>query len=148
MTLIVLPDIEAVLVAYLRARPEVSAIVDDRVATEIPAAERLADGDVLFPRVKLARVGGTPTIDRPLWLDRALVQFDAYGTSKSQARLLADTVRAVMADATGVRGDAVITRVNPGGLMWLPDTAYGEAGQPRYLATAAVSFHPRPAQEG
>ena len=130
-----LVDVERLVSAWARARPEITAVVDDRVYTAIPA-------DPAWPLVRLTRIGGAPVMSRPLHLDRALVQFDVYGGPKVMAHDLAETIRELLADQlVGTHALGVVTAVEFGSFLYLPDATYAPA-RPRYMFDAAIFTHP------
>lgn len=128
-------DVERLLSSWLRTRSEITAIVDDRVVTVMP--NRAA-----FPLLKITQIAGSPVFSRPLYLDEAYIQFDAYGGPKVQARELVDLTRKALAeDLVGDHpGIGVVTCVNFGDLSYIPDDAYLPA-QPRFLAMASIYTH-------
>lgn len=139
MTVTLAADVEKIVSAYLRSRSEVTALVSDRVYTEIPS-------DATVPLVVLNRLGGAPVRSRQLWLDSARLQFDCYGGSKKTTLTVAETVRACLWDAaTATHTGGTVTAVTFGELLWLPDetwlTTNGKA-RPRYLFDATVTAHP------
>jgi hypothetical protein len=77
-----LPDVEVLLVNWLKAQPAISAIVADRVSTSLPA-------NPVLPALTLFRVSGGPGMP---WEDRARVQVDCWGTSRGATSVLARTV--------------------------------------------------------
>lgn len=129
-------DAERLLSAYLRGQASVTALVGDRVYTDLPSR-------ATFPLVRLTLTGGQPVYSYPLFLDEAAIQIDCYGGPKVQARLLADTVRSLMAssDFTGVHDLGVVTSVRFGSLHYLPDDAF-EPPKPRYIAEASIFSRP------
>lgn len=128
-------DVERLLSSWLRARPDITDLVADRVHTVMP-------NRATFPFVKITQLGGSPVFSRPLYLDEAYLQVDAYGGPKVLARQIIDTVRAAMAEEfLGTHaGVGVVTSVRFGALSYLPDEIY-EPAQPRYIATASVFTH-------
>lgn len=129
-------DVERLMSAWLRARPEIAAIVADRVVTETP-------NRVVFPFMRVSQIGGAPIWSRPLWLDRSYIQIDAFGGPKVQARALIDATRAALSDDfLGAHpGVGVVTAVEFGDMNYLPDDLW-EPPKPRYAATVAVFTHP------
>jgi Protein of unknown function (DUF3168) len=128
-------DAERLLSRWLRERPDVQALVDDRVYTVIP-------NRVVFPFLKITQIAGSPVWSKPLWLDEAYLQLDAYGGPKVLARQLVDTTRQAIADElTGVHVEGSVTGVNFGPLSYVPDDAY-EPPQPRFIAMASIYTHP------
>lgn len=135
MTITLLPDVEKVISAYLRSRAEVAALVEGRVYTEIPKMP-------VFPLVRLMRVGGEPLTTRPLYIDQALLQIDAFGGPKALARQIAETCRHVLSEAhlTSHSG-ASVDNVEFGSFQWLPDPTF-EPAKPRYSFDVSVTIHP------
>lgn len=113
-----------------------AAIVADRVYTETP-------NHAVFPFMRVSLIGGRPVYSRPLFLDEALIQIDAFGGPKVQARQLIDITRAALAeDFLGSHaGVGVVTSVTFGELAYVPDDTW-EPPKPRYAATASVYTHP------
>lgn len=129
-------DAERLVSAYLRDQTTVTAVVGDRVYTDLPAR-------ATFPLVRLTLTGGAPVYSRPLFLDEAYIQIDCYGGPKVQARLIVDTVRGLLAspEFQGVHPLGVVTSVRFGDLRYLPDDAY-EPPKPRYIAEASIFTRP------
>ena len=129
-------DVERLLSSWLRARDDITALVEDRVHTVMP-------NRAVFPFIKITQVAGTPVFSRPLYLDEAYIQIDAYGGPKVLARQIIDTTRAAMAEEfLGTHpGVGVVTSVRFGDLSYLPDDIY-EPAQPRFIANASVYSHP------
>lgn len=129
-------DVERLVSAWLRSRPEVTAIVDDRVVTETPV-------HAVFPFLKITLIGGAPVFSMPLYLDEAYIQFDAFGGPKVLARALIDVTRAALAaDFLGDHpGVGVVSSVRFGDLAYIPDDSWTPP-KPRYAATASIFTHP------
>lgn len=129
-------DVERLLSSWLRARPEITAIVDDRVVTVVP-------NRAVFPFVKITQIAGAPVYSQPLFLDEAYLQIDCYGGPKVQARQLIDLIRHAMSEEfLGLHaGVGVVTSVRFGDLSYIPDDGYDPA-VPRFLAMASVYTHP------
>lgn len=142
MTVTLLPNVEAIVVAYLKSRTEVTALVAaTRIGTRTPPT-------TTTPWVRVSRIGGPPAVhSRPLWLDSPLVQIDAYGSSdandsQGEARALAETCRAVLAELpTHTVTGAVVTDVSFGSMLRLPDTLVTPARE-RYVADLTITLHP------
>lgn len=129
-----LVDVERLLVVHYRADADLVELVGARVSTELPGS---FDGD---ERLKLSRVGGSELDTDTAYLDRALVQLDAYGTTKLAAFAVAATSLAATYRARGSHAGAVVSRVERvSGPAWAPDP---ETDFPRYLTTVAVTVHP------
>jgi hypothetical protein len=133
---VIVVDTERLLSAWLRDQPEIVAIVEDRVYTDNP-------NRATFPFLKLTQIAGGPVFSRPLYLDEALIQLDAYGGPKVLARQLIDTARTVLAErfAGDHPGVGVVTGVNFGDLTYLPDDGYAPP-KPRFIAMTSIYTHP------
>lgn len=135
MTLTLLPDAEQLLSVFLRDQPEIASIIDARVYTAIPKQAE-------FPLILVRRVTGAPRLSRPLHLDQAGMQLDAYGGSKKQAHTLIETARAVIAARIeGTHELGVVTGYEFGPLSWLPDPTDSPA-RARYVADVDLFIHP------
>jgi len=128
-------DVERLVSTFLRARPDMVALVEDRVVTELPNRAK-------FPLFRITLIGGTPVTSRPLYLDESYIQFDAYGGPKVMARQIMDTARSALdTELVGTHPLGVITGVTFGGLRYLPDDGY-DPPQPRYVGSAFIYSHP------
>lgn len=129
------PDVEALTCTYLRGRPDIAALVDDRVYTAIPASPE-------WPLVSLFRIGGGPD-EWPYRLDQARLQIDCWADTKAAAHDLAraaQTALWAMPDVPHATG--TVTHVAPDGpFLWLPDDTY-PTPKPRYLFGVTVTVHP------
>lgn len=134
------PDLAVLLVTYLAARADVTAITD-RIGTRTP--ETTSEPWVritLLPEV-------THPSSRALHLTHALVQLDCYGgadrdTSEDEASLLARTVRVAlheMPDATHT--GAVITAVADLSMHQAADPDL-EPARDRFILQATITAHP------
>jgi hypothetical protein len=128
VALTILPDVEAIVSAYLRSHPDVAALVSDRVYTRIPR-------NPTFPLLRLWRIGGAPVYSTPLMLDAALLQIDAFGGSISQTRTLAATAMAALADLPD--GHPNVRGCDFGALASDEDPSY-EPPKPRYRFDVTV----------
>lgn len=130
-------DAERLTSAYLRADPDMAAIVGDRIYTELPSR-------AVFPLVKITLIGGEPVYSHPLFLDEAFIQFDCYGGPKVQARLIVDTLRDLLASGEfqSVHDMGVVTSVRFGSLHYLPDDSF-EPPKPRFICEASIYTRPR-----
>lgn len=136
----VLPDIERIVMVYLKAstrlrdanggtQPRVSAVVGHP-----------------WPMIRLFRTpGATSTL--PEWVDEAELQIEVWGDpdpNVTSKRLLGDLARTALAellDLRGVTDFGVVQSVRlSGGIGWLPDPD----GQGRYLFHVIVRAHPIP----
>lgn len=128
------PDTEGGVRDYLRAVPEVVALVSTRVFFGV------ADGD--FPQVVVSRVGGTEDpSDAPI--DQALIQLDIWGKAAGvNAKLACTQLKNVVRGAVtalnhtpATAGGVALMGATVDSDSWLPDET---TGQPRYVLTCAV----------
>jgi hypothetical protein len=93
--------------------------------------------------MRVSLIGGSPIYSRPLFLDEAVIQIDAFGGPKVVARQLIDLTRAAMSEEfLGAHpGVGVVTSVTFAELAYVPDDTW-EPPKPRYAATASVYTHP------
>lgn len=135
-----LVDVEALLVSHLLLDVDLGALVGGpgaggRISTELPP--EFADED----RVKVSRISGTEDDGEAGYLDRAIVQLDAYGATKEAAfAVVRQVFRATRAARSSVHAGAVVTAVERvSGPSWSPDP---DTARPRYLLTVALTVHP------
>lgn len=134
-----LPDVEVLVVAHLRAT---QAVIDltTRIGTRTPStlAGQFAKVTVLDEE----QAPGSPA----LHLIRALVQIDCYGSSNrdsahAEASLLARTIReAIHAMPAATHTGAVVTAARARSRR-LPDTDL-EPARERYVLTCEITLHP------
>lgn len=132
MAVRLLPSVEVLVVAHLKASSDVTAITGNRIGTELYAGTD--------PAVWLSLVTGEERVRNHL----AAPQLDvrSYGGTKAQADLLARTVHAVMHDLPGSHSEGVVTGVDTLTLpFWLPDDGF-EPPRPRYVGTYSITLHP------
>lgn len=128
---------ERLLSAWYRGRAAIIAIVGDRVYTEIPANPE-------FPLLRLTLTGSSPTNGTwpaSLHCDEAVIQIDAYGGPKVQARALMDAARSEALAAQGAHNLGVVTGVGFGEMSYLPDDVL-KPPQPRYVCDISFYTHP------
>lgn len=134
MPLRILPSVEVVAVAHLKASADVQAIAGDRVGTELYAGTT--------PAVWLTLVTGEERVRNHLVAP--VLDVRSYGGNKATADLLARTVHAVMHDMPGIHPTGIVTHVGlMSGPMWLPDEGF-EPPRPRYVGSYVVVLHPLP----
>jgi hypothetical protein len=129
----VMPDAEAVTGKLIRDN-----VSGSRVYSSIPKRPE-------YPLVLVRRYGGVPVTR--MRLDAADIQIDVYGTSKSEARLLASQVRAALleqgetgASVTVSSGNAYVTGITQiMGLTWMPDPSNVPTN--RYVFSVRVFLH-------
>jgi hypothetical protein len=135
------PDPEGTIRAYLRADPDVSAIVGNRVFFGVP---RKANEET-FPLVTVARIGGA---DDPseVPVDLGLLDISCWGSIdasgnglKAPATELANAVRSALhriRERTSAGTGTDVFGVQIGGVVWAPDP---DNDRPRYVITAEVA---------
>lgn len=140
MTLQLLPDAERFLSAFLRAQPEVAALVAARVYTVLPEEK-------VWPTVRLTRVGGAPADlgDLALWADDPSIQVEVWAARKADAWQVARTVLAVAAERlVGAHPDHGLRVLGRrfGAIRYVPDPTFTPA-QPRVLFTLDLTIKPQ-----
>lgn len=136
MTALLLPpNMEGLLSAFLREQVEVVDDVADRVYTSIPK-------DPTYPLVRVTQLLDTPN-GAPLYAVAYQMQVEAFGGSKADAWRIASNCRAAI-DAR-LSGDypgwGVVNGSTPGSLLDLPDEDFTPA-KPRWLFTSTVYARP------
>ncbi len=139
MTIALLPDVVTLVRNYLLQCVDITAIVDQRIATSSPA-------DTSSPWVRLTRIGGPISKTAPQWIDYPNVQIDCFAPPDGgdlAAMTLARTVRACMfAAANYSDGEGVIAYVTePLGPRSQPDTSRTPP-TPRVHMTLAITTRP------
>lgn len=135
----IMPNAEAILSAYLRGVPEVSALVDDRVYTVLPRAE----SDRSYPLVRVSRIGGGPTTT-PAHLDAGIFSVEVWGGSKNDARTAAATIVQAIDEIAGYSAlGGYATGSSPGAFRYIEDADY-EPPRPRYVFDFTTYFRPSP----
>lgn len=134
-----LPDIEIVVVAHLRATTAVM-VLTQRIGTRTPP-------DVAGQFVKVTLIDDEQAPNVPaLHLVSALVQIDCYGSSNrdsahAEASLLARTIReAIVAMPAATHTGCVVTAARANSRR-LPDTSLDPARE-RYVITCDLTLHP------
>lgn len=125
------PDIEILLVAYLKAQ------TGKRVVTDLPASDKLA---AALPLYRVTRVAGE---DRDYKLDHPIVDVDTYAADRAAASLLARQAHDFLCNhlsyEDSVQPTGVVTAVSTVvGPRWLPDT---NPNLRRFQASYEVSLH-------
>lgn len=134
--MILLPDVEAIVIDYLMSHTDVSAIVDDRVYTDIPEGPT-------YQFLTVLRIAGRPR-PQPRWIDQAHLQIGAWGDdvnfSREDVRDLCETAVAALHELVGNTPLGVVTAVEDIlGPRSLPDP---ETSWPRFMAEVLVTAHP------
>jgi hypothetical protein len=131
-----LPDVERVLVDFLRAQPELQAELGDRIYTVLPTKPT-------FPAVRVGRWGGWAAISRPLVLDEGWCQVDTWGGTKAEASHLARLMRALIDQRLRASG-APVSAVRFGMFHDAPDQSY-EPARPHWRFDVSLMLRPEAA---
>lgn len=110
-----MPNTAALLSRFMRAQPEVAALIGQRFYTVLPASKT-------FPLGRAMRIGGGLGTDFAYWLDAPLFQVDLWADTAAAAFDVAETCRYVLATRfVGVHDyldiSGVVTSVTVGGLV-------------------------------
>jgi Protein of unknown function (DUF3168) len=136
----VMPDVVRILVSFLRAQPEVVALVGDNVRGELPPKQS-------FPAIRVTRIGSEPVVSLPHELDLVNVQLDVWGGNDRQAERLAAVVSALLTSdrlAPGYADDeGEIHHVRAGTFFGDVDDAMTPPRR-RYVATFDLYVRPKP----
>jgi hypothetical protein len=134
MAVRLLPDVEILAVAHLKAAAEIVALVGDRVGGELYAGDS--------PAVWLSYVTGDERFRNHL--AAPMLDVRSYGGTKAQASTLARTVHAVMHDLPGAHAQGVVTAVQAVTLpFWSPDEGFNPH-RARYVGSYVITLHPNP----
>jgi hypothetical protein len=132
MAVRLMPSLEVLAVAHLKASADVTALVGARVGTELYAGTGAA--------VWLSLVTGEERVRNHF--AEQMLDVRCYGGTKADADLLARTVHAVMHDMPGSHATGVVTAVSTATMpSWNPDDGFTPA-RPRYIASYLVAVHP------
>lgn len=133
--LILTPNVEALVSAFLRDQAEVTDLVDDRVYTALPKG-------TVWPAVRVTQITDAPTT-QPLWGRAVSIQVEAWGGSKDDARRIAATCQAAIdARIVGVHdGYGVVNGTEPTTIFDLPDEDF-EPAKPRWIVTCTIYTRP------
>jgi hypothetical protein len=131
VTVTVFPDVEILVIAYLKAK------MNRRVVTDLPAGDALA---AALPIFRVARVSGE---DQDYKLDRPIIDVDVFAATRSDASTLsrqAQTwLRQHLPYEDSVQPTGVVTSVDTVvGPRWLPDT---NTNLRRFGASYEVTLH-------
>lgn len=129
----ILPDVESVMVAYLKVHTDVIALVDPKnIATELPPKSD-------FPFLQLTLIGGAVPVER--YLAAPTVQVDAWGGTRLEARILCATAHAALIEMVGLQGSlGTVTGVET--LIHPRKFTDPTNNRPRYQAEVRIWLHP------
>ena len=132
MAVRLLPDVEILAVAHLKASADIVALVGTRVGTELYSGTE--------PAIWLSLVTGEERFRNHL--AAPMLDIRSYGGNKLQASVLARTVYAVMHNMPGVHAQGVVTAVRCLSMhSWNPDDGFTPP-RARYISTFEVTLHP------
>ena len=140
----VLPNVLALVVAFLKADPDVAALVGSRIeAVNLTTETR--------PCVRVTRYGGMPAVGgawqpAPILLDTANLQIDVWGRTNKEAGDTAALLRAALGqrlpgthNVAGITG--TVTRVQFGTYADDPDDVY-DPPWPRVRFDTTITYKP------
>jgi hypothetical protein len=134
-----LADVERIVSDALRADPDVVALVEQRVFTTWPHAQ---PNEAKKALVIVTRIGGGPAFPRPLALDAADLQLDAYGGRKHASWKLAATVcDALVKLVDTVHEHGVVHGVEITAMRYVPDPSFSPP-RPRYVIDVSITTSP------
>lgn len=132
-------DVEALLTSFLRAQSSITALVGDRVYTDLPHKRQ-------YPLLLVTRAGGGYMTNPPLWLEQAEVLFQAYGGTHKQAQTIASTcVDLLGTQLRGAHPQGSVTGFRASDVSYEPDEDLADTeghSRPRFLVLASVFVHP------
>lgn len=106
MTLQLMPNVLTLLASFIPDDADMAPLVDRRVYADLPAGEKV------WPAIRTTRIGGSPASSAPYFLDRPLVQIEAWAPKRIDAWRTAETCRASLSTrltgAHNVAGDLVV----------------------------------------
>lgn len=129
MTYALLPDLDAVLVSFLKNDSSLSPLHGGRVGTQLAAGDD--------PAVRTSSLGGTQP-----WPWEAIQEFQIewWGGDQGQSKLLARTGEAVIYGLIGPITNGWIRGVEVAlGQLWSPDDITGRA---RYITQIRITVYP------
>lgn len=132
-------DVEQLVVGFLRGQPDVTALVEDRVYTDLPHSDTRK-----YPLLLVQRTGGGFTYKQ--WLDSAQLTVGCYGGTHRLAQQIAGAVLSTMdAALVGQQPEGVVTKVTATSTVYEPEPdsvdSSGHA-RPRFTVALTVITHP------
>lgn len=137
MPLLIGPDLEAAVIAGLKATAAWTAVVPaGRLATRLPT-------DPTLPYVTVRQMGGRAPAT--VWVDGSLFQFEVWAASSAQASQVARTLRATLQELHNTTQAGVVLSVDARSTPFsMPDDSYTPA-RDRYILEADIVGHTSPA---
>ena len=130
-------DVEALVVNFLRAQSDVTALCGDRVYTDRPHKPT-------YPLVVVNRTGGGSLYKNHLEATEMSIQTFG-GTHKAAYNLVATCLSVMAASIVGRHPEGVVTKLRTTAVAYEPDSeSTDEQGhsRPRFMASATVTAHP------
>lgn len=132
-------DVERLLYGWASGHVDITALVSQRIYTVLPDSKT-------FPLLRFVLIDEQGLSEPILYLTSSLIQWEAYGGSKTQARAIADAFReAVSDDLPGEYALGVITGARHVSFGYLPDPDL-DPNKPRYVGTVEIFAHPTSSQ--
>lgn len=132
-------DVEALVSTFLRGQSAVTDLCGDRVYTDLPHKR-------IYPLIVLTRFAGGFVVNRPMWLEQAQLQLDAFGGTHKQAYNLYATAMGVMAvRLVGEHPEGVVTGVTTESIHYNPQDDFTDDrghARPRFTVSFTVTAHP------
>lgn len=129
-------DVEAIIVAFLAAHPDVVAVAgENAVSTELPA-------DPVWPRIRITLTGGQSKARG--WLMSHNFVLESWADTKVDALTLLGAAALALEtelDSAQVAEGTVTGCTQTSGVSWAPDPV---SSLPRYLTTFEITTHPNP----
>lgn len=131
------PDVVKLVVAFLRAQTEVTALI---AAAQIRG--QVGDNPT-FPLVRVTRITDTGAVPEPPLLDQVQVQIDVWGGNNRQAERLAATIKAALVwrIPNHSNDEGVVTKAVTRGMSNSPDDAFTPPRE-RYIVLADLWTRP------
>lgn len=130
-------DVEALVAGFLLTQADVTALVADRVYTDMPHKRD-------WPLVLVTRLGGRNL--RANWLEAIDLEIAAYGgTHKAAYNLAHACITTMNSGLVGAHTEGVVTRFRAESLAYEPDPESADQqghSRPRYTADVVVTAHP------
>lgn len=138
---LVMPDIVKLMVAFLRAQAEVTALTGNPLSIRGKLAR-----NTVFPAVAITRITDEPVQERPFYIEAVRVQFDCWGGNNRQAERLAQAVRSSIMERALNHGNSegFITKLVPRGMSDTPDDLF-DPNKERYIVEIEIWVRPIPA---
>lgn len=131
--LVLLPDVEAEVINFLRNDPDVLASdLSDRIYGKLPQ-------DKIYPLARVTQVTSNMLVQvPPAEFEQVTLQIDVWGGTKADTKTAAQTLRAVLAHRFVQPGIEPASAVDLGSLAWLPDQDF-DPPKARYTSDVLVT---------